>query len=150
MSHINSWCPDFFQKKVLSDAGVKFTLSNMTSFLPDNMSGIKKNISRPEYPFFTECEITFVYFLYTYIWVKIFKEKPSKICGRLALQNLKWHGLLRQTIFSPLQIKIYSWIENRVVQVFTFQVCYIYDNKKWASKPSQRRIYYANWNVTID
>ena len=51
MSHINSWCPDFFQKKVLSDAGVKLTLSDMTSFLSDNMSGIKKYIFRPEYPF---------------------------------------------------------------------------------------------------
>ena len=30
-------------------------------------------------------------------WVKIFKNGPSKICGRQPLKNLKWYGLLRQT-----------------------------------------------------
>ena len=30
------------------------------------------------------------------LWVKVFKNGPSKICGRQPLKNLKWHGLLRQ------------------------------------------------------
>ena len=32
------------------------------------------------------------------IWVKVFKNGPSKSCGRQLLKNLKWYGLLRQTI----------------------------------------------------
>ena len=33
-----------------------------------------------------------------FIWVKVFKNGPSKICGRQPLKNLKRCGLLRQTI----------------------------------------------------
>ena len=33
-----------------------------------------------------------------YIWEKVFKSKPSKICGRKPLKNLKGYGLLKQTI----------------------------------------------------
>ena len=29
---------------------------------------------------------------------KVFKNGPSKICGKQPLKNLKWYGLLRQTI----------------------------------------------------
>ena len=32
------------------------------------------------------------------IWAKVFKNGPSKIYGRQPLKNLKWYGLLRQTI----------------------------------------------------
>ena len=32
------------------------------------------------------------------IWSKVFKNGSSKICGRQPLKNLKWCGLLRQTI----------------------------------------------------
>ena len=32
------------------------------------------------------------------ICVKIFKNIPSKICGRQPLKNLKWYGLPKQTI----------------------------------------------------
>ena len=27
------------------------------------------------------------------IWVKLFKNEPSKICGRQPLKYLKWYGL---------------------------------------------------------
>ena len=30
-------------------------------------------------------------------WVKVFKNGPSKICGRQSLKNLKWCDLLKQT-----------------------------------------------------
>ena len=43
-SCINSWCPHFFSKKIfclMSD--MKFTLSDVTSFLSDNQSGLKKS-----------------------------------------------------------------------------------------------------------
>ena len=32
------------------------------------------------------------------IWVKVFKNGPSKTCGRQPVKNLKGYGLLRQTI----------------------------------------------------
>ena len=38
----------------------------------------------------------------SFIWVKVSKNGPSKICGRQPFQNLKWYGLPKQTI--PLQI----------------------------------------------
>ena len=31
-------------------------------------------------------------------WDKVFKNGPSKICGRQPLENLKWYDLLKQTI----------------------------------------------------
>ena len=34
-----------------------------------------------------------------YIWDKVFKNAPTKICGRQPLKNLKGYGLLKQTIF---------------------------------------------------
>ena len=42
-SHINSLCLDFFQKKFCLACGLKFTLSSVTSFLPDNLSGLKSH-----------------------------------------------------------------------------------------------------------
>ena len=41
-----NWCPDFFQKKKKMSS-VKFNLFDVTSFLPDNLSGFKKNLIRP-------------------------------------------------------------------------------------------------------
>ena len=32
---------------------------------------------------------------YIHKWDKVFKNGPSKICGRQPLENLKWYGLLR-------------------------------------------------------
>ena len=47
-SHTNSWCPDFFQKKKLClMSGMKFTFSDLTLFLPDNLPWLKKDIFRP-------------------------------------------------------------------------------------------------------
>ena len=37
-------------------------------------------------------------FLKSDIWVKVFKNRPSKICGRQPLKNLKWYGLLKLII----------------------------------------------------
>ena len=45
-SHTNSWCPHFFQEKVFLMFGLKFTLSDVTSFLPDNLPGLKKNYAQ--------------------------------------------------------------------------------------------------------
>ena len=46
-SHTNSSCHDFFPKKKTKKfcvmSGLTFTLSDVTSFLLDNMSGVKKN-----------------------------------------------------------------------------------------------------------
>ena len=32
------------------------------------------------------------------LWDKVLKNEPSQICGRQPLINLKWYGLLKQTI----------------------------------------------------
>ena len=40
----NSWCPDFFQKKFYLMPGLKFTFSNKTPFLPDNLSELKQKL----------------------------------------------------------------------------------------------------------
>ena len=36
------------------------------------------------------------------LWVKIFKNGPSKICGRQPLKNLKWYGLPKQNTLTPM------------------------------------------------
>ena len=38
----------FFKKMFCLIAGLKFTRSNVTSFLPDNIPGLKKNLSSPD------------------------------------------------------------------------------------------------------
>ena len=35
---------------------------------------------------------------HSYNWVKVFKNGPSKTCGRQHLKNLRGYGLHRQTI----------------------------------------------------
>ena len=42
----------------------------------------------PELILFTKYECV-------YKWVNVFKNGPSKICGRQPLRDLKWYGLLR-------------------------------------------------------
>ena len=42
-------------------------------------------------------------------WVKVFKNGPSKICGRQLLKDLKWYGLLRQTVKTDNVWQV-SWI----------------------------------------
>ena len=48
-----------------------------------------------------------------FIWDKVFKNWPSKICGRQPLKNLKWYSLLRQTIslkiFYRLSSTNFNW-----------------------------------------
>ena len=39
---------------------------------------------------------------YDIIWVYVFKNRPSKICGRQPLKDFKWYDLLRQTISSQI------------------------------------------------
>ena len=34
------------------------------------------------------------------VWMKVFKNGPSKICGRQPLKHLKWYGLLKWTIIA--------------------------------------------------
>ena len=53
-SHINSLCPDFlfFFKKLCLISGLKFTLPDVASLLPDNMHGLKKNDIQTCYVYF--------------------------------------------------------------------------------------------------
>ena len=41
-------------------------------------------------------------FAVNFMWVKVFKTGPIKICGRQPLKNLKRYGLLRQTILCQI------------------------------------------------
>ena len=44
-SNTNSWCPYFLQKNVLTFfSGLKFNLSDIKSFLPDNLSGLEEKL----------------------------------------------------------------------------------------------------------
>ena len=51
---------------------------------------------------------------YVFIWVKVIKNGPSKICGRQPLKNLKLYDLLRQIIsktssVSKISSKNFTW-----------------------------------------
>ena len=41
-------------------------------------------------------DIVIIITIITFIWDKIFKNGPIKICGRQPLKNLKEYGLLKQ------------------------------------------------------
>ena len=48
-----------------------------------------------------------------YIWNKVFKNRPSEICGRLPLKNLTWYGLLNSNFLMAVFHKfnlVHSWI----------------------------------------
>ena len=65
--------------------------------------------------------------LYMLIWVKVFENGPSKICGRQPLQNLNWYNLLRQTI--SLQIEACNFIKKEALaRVFSCEFCEIFKN----------------------
>ena len=51
-------------------------------------------------------------YLIQYIWIIVFKNEPSKICGRQPLKNLKWYGLLgRISPLSVLKLLFWKWLE---------------------------------------
>ena len=43
------------------------------------------------------------------IWDKVFKNEPSKICGRQPLKNLKGYGVLNQTMSQRLSSTNFTW-----------------------------------------
>ena len=47
-NHTDSWCPYFFKKIFCLMSSLKFTMSDVTSLLLDNLSGLIKFIFRPE------------------------------------------------------------------------------------------------------
>ena len=61
-SHTSSWCPDFVQKKekFCLMSGLKLALSEVTSFLPNNVSWLKKIIFRRGLIFFSRVTKLFV------------------------------------------------------------------------------------------
>ena len=52
----------------------------------------------------------------TFIWDKLFKNSPCKICERQSLKNLKWYGLGRPSPFKVIEAVfhkfylVHSWI----------------------------------------
>ena len=66
---------------------------------------------------------------HAYIWVKAWvKNGPSKIGGRQPLKNLKWCGLLRQTIALHVFLKsvfrkfylVHSWILSPICFIYMY------------------------------
>ena len=67
------------------------------------------------------------------IWDKVFKNRPSEICGREPLKDLKWYGLLKQTIslqiFYMLSSTKFTWsileyfVPYIVVELASEQFC---------------------------
>ena len=67
------------------------------------------------------------------IWDKVFKDRPSEICGRDSLKDLKWYGLLKQTIslqiFYRLSSTKFTWsileyfVPYIVVELASEQFC---------------------------
>ena len=52
-------------------------------------------VKHPYWNFF--CENIYIIVNVQNVWDKVFKNEPSKLCGRQLLKNLKWYGLLKQT-----------------------------------------------------
>ena len=50
--HIKFWCPDFFHNELCLMSGLKSSLSDAPSWLPDNLPGLKKIIFRPDIQLF--------------------------------------------------------------------------------------------------
>ena len=75
---------------------------------------------------------------YINIWDKVFKNEPSKICGRKPFKNLKSYGLFRHTISNCLKAVfhkfylVHSWILCPISSS-TYDVC----SKGIASTPTK-------------
>ena len=86
-------------------------------------------------------------------WDKIFKNGPSKICGKQPLKNLKWYGLLHITSFLKAVFQkfylVHSWIPwpkcfeiSRGIN--TILICIIHWNRNcffWKGL--------NNWNLSV-
>ena len=55
-------------------------------------------------------------------WVKVFKNRPSKICGRQPLKKLKWFNLPKQTVFRKFYL-VHSWMPW---PIWSLAVCMIF------------------------
>ena len=64
------------------------------------------------------------------IWVKVFKNGPSKVvCGRQPLKNLKWYGLYNKFIMSwtaHLNILVHDMINLLYYEYWTDKQKYLY------------------------
>ena len=70
----------------------------------------------------------------SYIWDNVFKNEPSKICGRQPLKNLKWYGLFKQMFLQCLISNLFGVLKYEtmmhlfVLVCFFFQIC---ENGAW-------------------
>ena len=56
------------------------------------------------------------------IWVTVFKNGPSKICGRQPLKHFKWYGLPKQTISLQIFYRLSS--KNFYLVTISLQIFY--------------------------
>ena len=90
-----------------------------------------------------------VFWLFSFskiIWGKVFKNGPSKICGRQRYEDLKWYGLLRQTIslqiFKKLSSSNFTW--SILEYFFPYQILTSFNitfSTLSITKISRKRIY---------
>ena len=68
------------------------------------------------------------------VCVKVFKNGPSKICGRQPFKNIRWHGLLKQTIslqtFLRQSSTNFTWSILEYHDQFFIQISWILRHRK--------------------
>ena len=62
----------------------------------------------------------------SYIWDNIFKNEPSKICGRQPLKNLKWYGLFKQMFLQCLISNLFVVLKYETMMHLFVLVCFFF------------------------
>ena len=76
------------------------------------------------FPYFS---IAFMLYQSNYIWDKVFKNGPSKICGTQPLKNLKGYGLLNTLSHIYMYIYIYACLIHCPIYIYIY--IYIFTTK---------------------
>ena len=62
----------------------------------------------------------------SYIWDNVFKNEPSKICGRQPLKNLKWYGLFKQMFLQCLISNLFVVLKYETLMHLFVLVCFFF------------------------
>ena len=75
----------------------------------------------------TKKSVGLTFGLTTYLWDKVFKNGPSKICGRQPLKNLKRYGLLKADRSTPYPFEFFKGCLHKFYLVHSWILCTIYN-----------------------
>ena len=64
----------------------------------------------------------------SYIWDNVFKNEPSKICGRQPLKKLKWYGLFNQMFLQCLISNLFVVLKYEAMMHLFVLVCFFFSN----------------------